>query len=118
MRSCLLCLLLASAGCTGSRTKVACPEKEAHDLAVKTICFVDEHVAYADDEPPLDRSRKRSDWLDAVANPEAIYLKTMLSVKPSAEQFQVLREEARNAKLASCPLADEIEREELSALAP
>jgi hypothetical protein len=118
MRPCLLCLLIASAGCAASETKVACPEKQAHDLAVKTICFVDEQVAYADDEPPLDRSRKRSQWLDAVANPEAIYLKTMLSVKPSSEQSRALRQEARDAELASCPLADEIERDELSALSP
>jgi hypothetical protein len=118
MRSCLLCLLIVFAGCAASETKVACPEKEAHDLAVKTICFVDEQVAYAEDEPTLDRSRRRSQWLDAVASPEAIYLKTMLSVKPSSEQSQALRQEAREAKLASCPLADEIERDELSALAP
>lgn len=118
MRSCLFCLLIASAGCAASETKVACPEKEAHDLAVKTICFVDEQVAFEDGEAPLERSRRRSEWLDAAANPEAIYLKTMLSVKPSSEQSQTLREEARDAKLKSCPLADEIERDELSALAP
>ncbi len=117
MRSYFVCLLIASSGCA-SQTKVACPEKEAHDLAVKTICFADEQVAYAEDEAPLDRSRKRSAWLDAVANPEAIYLKTILSVKPSSEQSQALREEARAAKLTSCPLADQIERDELSALAP
>lgn len=118
MRSCLLCLMLVAAGCAASETKVACPEKEAHDLAVKTICFVDQQVAYGEDEAPMDRSRKRSQFLDEVANPEAIYLKTMLSVKPSSEQSQTLREAARDAKLASCPLADEIERDELSALAP
>ena len=118
MRSSLLCLLLLSAGCAASEPKVACPEKEAHDLAVKTICFVDEHIARTEGEEPLERSRRRSQWLDEAANPEAIYLKTLLSVKPSSEQSRTLREEAQSAKLASCPLADEIERSELHALAP
>ncbi len=110
--------LVLIGGCAAQPKAADAAREKEHARAVSTICFVDQQLSFDDSETKLERSRKRSSWLDAVAEPETVYLKTLLSVKPSTEQAKLLREEAKDHALPSCPLADEIEQDELAALSP
>jgi hypothetical protein len=87
---------------------------QSYREALDTICKVDQLAGLDAEGDPLEKSQKREDWLsERVKNPDAIYLRTMLKVKSAGEKSASLRDEAKKAGLASCPLAETIDQGEL-----
>ena len=83
------------------------------------ICDVDQLSGLSPQEDVLAVGQKRSDWLeDHVENPEGIYLRTVLSVKPAEEQATEMRSQAQKIGLARCALADSIEGTGTGGLSP
>ena len=109
----LVLLIVFAAGCGPSSAEPApCrPPDQSYHAALELWCQVDERAGLGTLEDPIEKSQRRSDWLtDHVKNPDAIYLKTMLSVKTQTDQAKELRAEAKGAGVAACPLADTLER--------
>jgi hypothetical protein len=115
-----LTLPLALAACAAP-----CPPKPApsggqsFEAALGVICDVDRLAGLRSDADPLGVGNKRSSWLAAHAdNPDAIELRTLMSVKGPADQAQMLRDQAKAHGVARCALADELEKSGVGGLSP
>lgn len=87
--------------------------------AVGMICDVDRLGAIAADADPLAAGPKRSAWIaQHVDNPDAIELRTLMSVKGAGEQAKMLREHAKEVGVARCALADSLEHTGMGGLSP
>jgi hypothetical protein len=87
--------------------------------AVGMMCDVDRLAAIAADGDPLGAGPKRSAWIaEHVDNPDAIELRTLMSVKGAGEQAKLLREQAKAAGVARCALADALEQSGMGGLSP
>jgi len=92
---------------------------QSYPEALRAFCEVDKLAGIAGDEDIFEVGRKRTDWLRAhVENPDGIYLRTIISVKGPAEQAADLREEAKDHGLASCALADNLEKTGVGGISP
>jgi hypothetical protein len=118
-------LVLAAAALAGGCVYNAPPPEEPASTgqsyldALQSICDVDRLASISPDDDPLSAGAKRNAWIQQhVENPDAIYLRTMLSVKGAGEQATALREEAKGVGLARCALADEIEKSGAGGLSP
>lgn len=116
--SALFCLFVSACGYHAVEPKEPEFQGQSYADALKVICDVDKRGAVATDDP-FEASRKRTEIIQAqVENPDAIYLRTMLSVKGAAEQGAELRKEAIDAGLKECALADDLEKTGIGGLAP
>lgn len=87
--------------------------------AVGMICDVDRLGAIPAEADPLGAGPKRSAWIaQHVDNPDAIELRTLMSVKGAGEQAKMLREHAKEAGVARCALADALEQTGMGGLSP
>jgi hypothetical protein len=104
----------ASCGPASAEPAPARPPEQSLRQAFELWCHVDERAGLTTMTDPLERSQRRSDWLnDNVKNPDAIYMKTMLSVKSQADQATELRAQANKAGVTNCPYADSLRHEAL-----
>jgi len=113
----LFAVSLIVTGCGVSSGPAKPPEpkpEQSYEEAIALICEVDRRAGLDPASDPIDVGQKRSDWLaDHVKNPDAIYLRTMLSVQSEREQAQALRVEAKGCGVRSCALADALEQSPL-----
>ncbi len=103
-------------GCGGAPPPAEAPASEGQTLllAVSLMCRADTLSGAAREADPLDRSQKRDEWLGAnIKNPDAIYFRTIARVRAPVEHAQLLREQACELGIDSCPEADRIEHDEL-----
>jgi hypothetical protein len=85
---------------------------QSYPQAIATMCNADELAGVAAEGDPLERSRKRGDFLkERVENPDAVYLYTILRVEDPTAQAVTLRREACNTGLERCALADTLDKE-------
>jgi hypothetical protein len=120
MRSLLVALpSLALACSTTPVARNATPPGQSFPQAVTMICEVDSLAGIAAESDPLGVGSKRSAWLaDHVENPDAIELKTLMSVKGAAEQAKMLRAHLEECGVKRCALADVLEKGDAGGLAP
>jgi hypothetical protein len=100
-------------GCAQSAPAVA-PDESGQSFcdAMKVICDVDRLAGLTSHEDPIDVSQKRADFIrDHVMNGDAIYLRTLWSTQAAGERAKDMRVKASEVGVASCPLADSLERE-------
>jgi hypothetical protein len=77
---------------------------------VRRLCEVDQRAGLDPDLDPVTIEGERYEWaIGHVEHPDVIELVTILRVRSEAERVEMLRSFARQAELASCPLADTIE---------
>lgn len=121
----LLPFALALAACALAACAAPCPPKPApsggqsFEAALGVICDVDHLAGLRPDADPLGVGNQRSSWLAAHAdNPDAIELRTLMSVKGPADQAQMLREQAKSHGVVRCALADELEKSGVGGLSP
>ena len=107
-------------GCGGSEPPPEAPTPgPAYRQAIEIICDVDRRAGLSDEEAPLEIGQKRSAWIaEHVEEPDAIYFRTMLSVKGPQEQSRMLRDEARKVGVARCALADSLQRDGTGGISP
>lgn len=87
--------------------------------AITMMCDVDRLGAITPEGEALGPGGKRTAWIaDHVDNPEAIELRTQMSVKGAAEQGKMLRARAEEAGVKGCALADALEQSGAGGLAP
>lgn len=92
---------------------------QSYPQAMQTICDVDRLAGIQADDDPLSIGRKRTEWVQQhVENPDGIYLRTLVSVKAASDQAVDLRNEAKEAGLARCALADDLEKTGMGGLSP
>lgn len=83
------------------------------------ICDVDRLASIAGEDNPLGVGVQRTAWIaEHVDNPDAIELRTLMSVKDAGAQAKMLREQAAAAGVARCALADSMERSGMGGLSP
>ena len=88
-------------------------------VAVAMMCDVDRQAGLSAEADPLGVGAKRTAWItDKVDNPDAIELRTYLSVKGAAEQARMLRARASGCGVGACALADSLEKNETGGLSP
>jgi hypothetical protein len=111
----LMALTLSGCGASSGPAKPPEPKPEqSYEEAIALMCDVDRRAGLDPASDPIDVGQKRSDWLaDHVKNPDAIYLRTMLSVQSERQQGQALRAEAKGCGVGSCALADSLEQSPL-----
>jgi hypothetical protein len=116
----LLPLVLVLAACAAPPPpKPASTGGQSYEAALGLICDVDRLAGLRPDADPLGVGNLRSSWLAAHAdNPDAIELRTLMSVKGPGDQAQMLREQAKSHGVARCALADELEKSGIGGLAP
>ena len=109
-------------GCTYDTPAPKTPDTsgQSYAEALGAMCDVDKLAAIAPDEDPLSLGRKRTEWIQQnVVNADGIYLRTWLSVRGPGDQASALRDEAKKeAGLATCALADDLEKNGLGGLSP
>ena len=95
------------------------PPGQSFAAAVAMMCDVDRQAGLSADADPLGVGARRTAWItDKVDNPDAIELRTLLSVKGAAEQAQMLRARAKGCGVGACALADSLEKNEAGGLSP
>src|SRR4051794_16298893 len=105
MRSLLAVVpLLAAISCvTTPEPKAASSSGQTFPAAFTMICDVDRLAGLTADADPLGAGAKRTAWIsDHVDNPDAIELRTVLSVKGAGEQAKMLREQAKMLGVPRC----------------
>jgi hypothetical protein len=120
VRTSLLALLLTVAACT-STPDAKTPETSGQSFpqALAMICDVDRLAGIEAAADPVAIGGKRTAWIaEKVDNPDAIELRTLLSVKGAQDQARMLREQAKALHVQSCALADSLEREGTGGLSP
>jgi hypothetical protein len=118
MRTLALALPLLAAACAPVPEAKA-PSGQTFPAAVSLICDVDHLAGLAGDADPLGAGAKRTAWIaDHVDNPDAIELRTLMSVKGPADQARMLRDRAKEAGVARCALADALEKGDTGGLSP
>lgn len=91
---------------------------QSYAEALRVMCDVDKVGSIAEDDP-FEAGRKRGEVISAnVLNGDAIYFRTMLSVKGAAEQAADLRKEAKDCGIDRCALADNLEKTGAGGLSP
>jgi hypothetical protein len=119
---CWVVLSIVIGGCGGETPAPASPaqtSKHSFPEAMKMLCNVDELAKLTPEEDLLEVGRKRSAWLsDEVDNGDFIEFRTLVSVKLPEEQVAKIRAKAKEVGIASCPLADSIEKEPTGVLVP
>jgi hypothetical protein len=110
--SILLAPVLVLTACCAATPEAKAPspeERKAFAVAVTRICDVDRQAGLSPDADPLGVGSKRTAWISAnVDNPDAIELRTLMSVKGASDQGGMLREKAKDLGLPSCALADSL----------
>ncbi len=87
--------------------------------AITRMCDVDRHAGLKADADLLALGLKRSAWINEhVDNPDAIELRTRMSVKGAADQACLLRDKANEVGVTSCALADALATSGEGGLAP
>lgn len=97
------------------------PEQSCQELskAITMMCDVDRLAGVSADNDPLGAGQKRTAWItEHVDNPDAIELRTLMSVKAPAEQARMLRERGKDAGVSRCALADALETATEGGLSP
>jgi hypothetical protein len=85
---------------------------QSYPQAIQTMCNVDELAGIAGEGDPIEKSRKRADFLkERVENPDAVYMYTIFRVEDPTAQAVTLRREACNTGLERCALADTLDKE-------
>jgi hypothetical protein len=121
MRRSATCLvLLAAAGCNAPPPAAPPqPVGQTFPQAVSMMCDVDRLAGLAPEEDPIGAGTQRTAWIQThVENPDAIELRTYMSVKGAAEQAEMLRCNAKEVGLKSCRLADSLEQHAAGGLSP
>ncbi|MFT3767514.1 MAG: hypothetical protein QM820_18830 [Minicystis sp.] len=120
MRALFVTLPLVMAACSNVPAAKAPPATgQSFPQALTMICDVDRLAGLEGDADPLGSGPKRSAWLaEHVDNPDAIELKTLMSVKGPADQARMLREHAKEAGVTRCALADALEHSTTGGLSP
>lgn len=116
----LAALPLLAAACGAVPAAQAPPAGgQSFPQALTMICDVDRLAGVVAEADALGAGGKRTAWLsDHVDNPDAIELKTLMSVKGPPEQAKMLRARATEAGVTKCALADVLEKSELGGLSP
>lgn len=105
----LSCMVWACA--SQSRPVAPAVEGQTYAEALRLICDVDRHVTIPDGATELDAGQLRDDYIvENTKNPDAIYFVTVWRTKPPAERANLLDKEAKDQKLADCPLASQLSR--------
>lgn len=105
--------------CAAPVAKAPDPSCAAFTEALTKMCDVDRLAGVTADSDPLGAGQKRTAWITAhVDNPDAIELRTLMSVKAPAEQAKMLRERGKEAGVARCALADTLEKSSEGGLSP
>jgi hypothetical protein len=82
---------------------------QSYTEALELICHVDERAGIDVDADPIGVDGARWDFIKAeVKNPDAVYFRTILEVKDTNEQAELLQSEADRKALAGCPLAESL----------
>jgi hypothetical protein len=104
---------LALVGLACGRPAARAPEPEpaqSYREALVLICEADRHVRPEAGADPLELAQAREDFLRGeIDNPDAIYFRTLLTVKSGPERAAALREEADKVGLTRCELAHTFE---------
>ena len=114
-------LLVLSLPACASRPEPQAPPSGGQTFpeAVAMMCDVDKLAGLSAEADPLGIGQSRTDWITQhVDNPDAIELRTLLSVKGATEQSGMLRDKAKQVGQKSCTLADSLEKEETGGLSP
>jgi hypothetical protein len=111
MRPLLALLLVALSACSVAEAQPPRAPGQCYADALAVMCDVD-HLAGVDpDADPITVGQKRTEWIEGHAeNPDSIELRVLMSVKGASEQATMLRAQARQAGIASCALADSMEK--------
>lgn len=120
MRNLALALALALPACTSTpEPRAPEPPGQSFPAAVAMMCDVDRQAGLSAEADPLGIGAKRTAWItEKVDNPDAIELRTLLSVKGATEQARMLRQHAKGCGVGSCALADSLEKNETGGLSP
>ena len=82
--------------------------------AIELMCDVDVRAKIDAEADILERGELRESYIgDNLKNPDAIYFRTLWRVKIPAERAQSLRDEAKEAGLSGCALADSLAQEQI-----
>jgi hypothetical protein len=104
-------VLTACASMSTSEPKMPPAERHAFAAAITRMCDVDRQAGLSPDSDPLGIGSKRTAWISAnVDNPNAIELRTLMSVKGASDQGCMLRDLAKDLGLSGCALAESMER--------
>ena len=99
------CVLLLTA-CSAQPAQQPTTDGQSYTQAIDTICRVDELAKLDPEQDVLGVDTQRFEYLgDHVDNPDGIFFRTVLSVKPPQERATMLLHEADVAKVEHCPLA-------------
>jgi hypothetical protein len=115
----LLAPILLTACAATPESKVSIADQHAFAAAVARMCDVDRQAGISPDADPLGAGPKRTAWIAAnVDNPDAIELRTLMSVKGASEQATMLRDRAKELGLRTCALAEALTRTGEGGLSP
>jgi hypothetical protein len=115
----LLAVVLPLVGCHAVPAAQPLAPSQPFARAVTMMCDVDKLAGLTSGDDPLALGRQRSAWIsDHVDNPDAIELRTLMSVKGAAEQATMLREHAKGAGVLRCALADDLDRTGVGGVVP
>ena len=115
----LLFAALFTVGCHAAPEPQPPQPGQPFPQALTMMCDVDRLAGLTPDAEPLAVGPRRTAWIsEHVDNPDAIELRTLMSVKGAAEQASMLRDRAKEAGVTRCALADTLEKTGLGGLAP
>ena len=105
-------LALLPLGCAANQPATQPAEPgQSYVEALELICHVDERAGIDPLADPIGVDTARWDYIKAeVRNPDAIYFRTLLEVKATDEQAELLAAEADRKQLDGCPLVDALGR--------
>jgi hypothetical protein len=116
----LVFALLAVPACAATpEPKSEGPPGQSFPAAITMICDVDKLAGLSPDAEPLAVGQKRSAWLnDHIESPDAIELKTLMSVKGATDQAKMIREQAKAHGVKRCAFADSLDQIGSGGLSP
>jgi len=98
---------LTSYGASSGSPPSAPAEGQSYRQAIELMCQVDRRAGISPDSGPIEIEARRAEWIaDHVEHPDAIELRTRITVEAPGEQAKMLREQADSAGIRDCPLAD------------
>lgn len=98
-----------SAGACVPEAKEPKYKGQSYEQAIRTMCNADELAGIAQEGDPVEKARKREEFMkERIENPDAIYFATLLKVQSPNEQSRALEKEACASAIKNCPLADEL----------
>ena len=106
-------LALLPLGCAANNSAAHPAEPgQSYVEALELICHVDERAGIDPEADPIGVDGARWDYIKAeVRNPDAVYFRTLLEVKDTDEQAEMLASEADRKQLDGCPLVDALNGE-------